>query len=225
MSWIAAAAGLGLGLRHALEPDHVAAVATLLTGGPRRGSVRRGVLLGIWWGLGHAATLAASVATLSVLCLQLRPAFPAGFELAVSALLIAVGGRAIWRARRPAELDAPCDSGERGPPHPSSGAHRHGAVGRVAWRPFLVGGLHGLAGSGGMMVLLSMHEGSGAQVLGFVVAFVLGSIVSMAAVSAVGAATLGALGARARRGLMTTAGLASVSIGFAWAVPQLAALT
>jgi high-affinity nickel permease len=45
-----------LGLRHATDPDHIAAVTTLMASG-REHARRRAAALGAWWGLGHAVTL------------------------------------------------------------------------------------------------------------------------------------------------------------------------
>jgi high-affinity nickel-transport protein len=227
MSWLAVSLGLVLGLRHAFDPDHVAAVATLLRGGERRGSMRRGLALGAMWGLGHATTLALSVALLSALRLELHPSFPAALELAVAAMLVALGARSIWMSWHDANRGAPASHrhGDATHTHPMTLPHVHVAGTALAWRPLLIGGLHGLAGSGGMMLLLSSRQDTGWQVAGFTAAFVLGSILSMAAVSAAGAVALGAVTGRAQRGLTALAGAASVVIGILWALGPLAELT
>ncbi len=227
MSWLAVSLGLLLGLRHAFDPDHVAAVATLLTGGPRRGALRRGLMLGALWGLGHAATLAASVALLSALRFELHPSLPATLELAVSVMLVALGARSIWQSWRGANRGALARHQHGGAVHTHAMTlpHVHFAGTALAWRPLLIGGLHGLAGSGGMMLLLSSRQGTGWQVVGFTAAFVLGSILSMAAVTAAGAALLGSVRERAQRGLMAAAGATSIVIGVLWALGPLAELT
>ena len=93
MGWLATA-GLGslLGMRHALEPDHLAAISTLVTG---ERSSAKAAWLGACWGLGHTLTLLAAGAVLVVW----RAEMPAGaaevFELAVVLLLVGFGVRAI----------------------------------------------------------------------------------------------------------------------------------
>src|SRR5687767_8860997 len=56
--WLVALAAVLLGLRHATDPDHVAAVSTLVAGARDR-AARRAGRLGLAWGLGHAVTLFA----------------------------------------------------------------------------------------------------------------------------------------------------------------------
>lgn len=223
MSWPLAlplVLGLLIGLRHALDPDHVAAVATLLAGGERRGSLRGGLLLGALWGLGHAVTLALSVTLLSLLRLELHPSLPATFELAVAVMLIGLGARSLWQSWLGANRGEPArhQHGGASHTHPMSLPHLHIAGTALAWRPLLIGGLHGLAGSGGMMLLLGSRQEAGWQVVGFTAAFVIGSICSMAALTAVGAMAMGSLGARVQRGLMAIAGAASIVIGVLWSL-------
>lgn len=227
---LAAGLGLVLGLRHALDPDHVAAVATLLPEGSRQSSQRRvvrGLGLGASWGLGHAAALAGMVAILHALRLELAGAWPAMLELAVAFMLIGLGARSLvlaWRQGNRGEAHLHRHGGAAHQ-HPSSAPHWHlpgGAA--LAWRPFVIGSVHGLAGSGGMMLLLGSRQESTAQLAGFTGAFLLGSVASMALVTALGAFALAALDGAWRRVAMATAGALSMGIGVAWAVPQLATL-
>jgi hypothetical protein len=227
MSWLPVVLGVAVGLRHALDPDHVAAVATLLSGGPRRGSLKRGLALGALWGLGHAATLAISVTLLSLLRLELHPSLPATFELAVSVMLVGLGLRSLWLSWLGAnrgELASHHHGGARHQ-HPMTLPHVHFAGTALAWRPLLIGGMHGLAGSGGLMLLLGSRQETGLQIVAFTVAFVSGSILSMAALTAAGAMALGTMRARTQRGLMALAGVVSIVVGVMWAIGPLAALT
>src|SRR3954462_5713027 len=91
--------GLGslLGMRHALEPDHLAAVSTLVTG--ERNSYKA-ALLGACWGLGHTAALIAAGTVLVVLGAEMSVRIADAFEFCVSLLLIALGVRAIYLAAR-----------------------------------------------------------------------------------------------------------------------------
>src|SRR5258708_16953703 len=104
--------GLGslLGMRHALEPDHLTAVSTLVSDGH---GTRRAALLGVCWGVGHTVTLILVGAALIVLRAEM-PAFASDvFELGVALMLIGLGARAILIAAR---------QGPSGPVH----VHAHG---------------------------------------------------------------------------------------------------
>lgn len=227
---LAAGLGLVLGLRHALDPDHVAAVATLLpeeSRPSRRRRLARGLGLGASWGLGHAGALAGTVALLHALRLELAGAWPAMLELAVAFMLIGLGARSLvlaWRQGNQGAAQLHRHGGAQHQ-HPSSAPHWHLPGGTaLAWRPFLIGSVHGLAGSGGMMLLLGSRQESSAQLAAFTGAFLLGSVASMALVTALGAFALSALGGAWRRAAMATAGALSMAVGVVWALPQLTTL-
>src|SRR5882762_3039439 len=88
-----------LGLRHAFEPDHLAAVSTLATrpGGRRLWSAAR---LGLIWGLGHTVTVGAVALLVLVLGVHLPARLWPTAELVVAALLILLGMMVIWRYAR-----------------------------------------------------------------------------------------------------------------------------
>src|SRR5262249_12176836 len=104
--------GLGslLGMRHALEPDHLAAVSTLVTG--ERSSAKAG-LLGVCWGLGHTLSLVVVGSVLVLLRAEMPARIADLFELCVALMLIGLGLRAVYLAAR---------QGQAGPVH----AHQHG---------------------------------------------------------------------------------------------------
>ena len=107
-SWL----GSLLGMRHALEPDHLAAVTTLVS---RERSFARAALLGVWWGLGHTLALFLAGAVLVGLRAEMPAAASDAFEFAVSLMLVGLGVRAIAQAAR---------LGANGPTR----IHRHGRV-------------------------------------------------------------------------------------------------
>src|SRR5580765_5986530 len=106
--------GLGslLGMRHALEPDHLAAVSTMVTG-ERNSS--RAALLGVYWGLGHTCSLIVAGTILVVLRAEMPRRVADGFELCVALMLIGLGLRAVYLAAR---------QGPAGPAH----VHHHGGT-------------------------------------------------------------------------------------------------
>src|SRR4029079_15520299 len=91
------ALGKLLGMRHALEPDHLTAVSTLVTG--ERSSVRA-AMLGASWGVGHTLSIVAVGAVLVVLRAEMPARVADVFELFVAVMLIALGVRAIALAIR-----------------------------------------------------------------------------------------------------------------------------
>lgn len=225
----AVALGLVVGLRHALEPDHLAALSTLVVdaGGPRRGAA-----LGALWGLGHTAALLVVGGLLLATGAALPPRAAAGFELLVALMLVGLGARAIRVAMRDGgrgEVHVHAHGG-RAHRHPGPPAHVH-ALGRpLALRPLLVGLVHGLAGSGALTALAFAELPTTGARVGYIAVFGLGSSLGMALASSAAAASLGALGparaagATARRALGVGAGALSLAVGVAWAIAPLVAL-
>lgn len=161
----AIALGLAQGARHSFEPDHLAAVSVLVGESPR---LRRAAWLGAVWGLGHTITLVAIGSALLMVDGALPPRADAAFELAVGAMLIGLGGRALIRAHR---TEAP-----------------HAV--RGAWQALLVGGVHGLAGSSALIALMFAALPTAMERILYISLFGLGSIAGMAAVSVITGAWL-----------------------------------
>jgi hypothetical protein len=183
------ALGLGflLGLTHALDADHVAAVGTLVS---ESSGLRRSSLLGASWGLGHSLSLL--VAGLLVLGLRftIPPRFSAAAEFAVGLMLVGLGARAIWSVLREKRLHWHLD--ERGGIRhlhlhahaPAGGAgHDHAHPLRLQRRPLLIGCLHGLAGSGPLTLLVLSTLSSPLAGLAYLGLFSLGSIAGMTLLS------------------------------------------
>jgi ABC-type nickel/cobalt efflux system permease component RcnA len=214
--------GVLLGLRHAFEPDHLAAVSTLVG---ETTTIRRGALLGAVWGLGHTISLVLVGGALLLAGASLPARTAAAFELAVAAMLIALGIRAILRGLPRVD--------RRGPPH-AHGARHHAHEGPIphvhlrgtvlAWRPLGVGLVHGLAGSGALTALAFAELPGTAARVTYVVLFGLGSIAGMSIASGVAGAALSRLSRtpRARRGFALSTGTISIAVGIAWGLPMLA---
>ena len=143
-----------LGLRHATDPDHLAAVTTLLASTERR--ARDAAKLGLAWGAGHALTLFA----LGVPIVLYRAYLPETVQRAAeTAIGFLIAGLAVWllvRWRRGAFHAHPHDHGDRSHAHLHSHSispHEH-ARGRTPLGAFAVGLLHGIGGSAGVGILL-----------------------------------------------------------------------
>ncbi|MDX6511292.1 MAG: hypothetical protein QOE36_796 [Gaiellaceae bacterium] len=137
-----------LGLRHASDPDHLAAVTTLIATRRERAG-RRAAALGAFWGCGHATALFLFGVPIVLYRAYLPAAVQSGAEVAVGALII---GLAVWllvRWRRGAFHD----HGEFGHAHPHARAHAHARV-RTPWQAYTIGLVHGTGGSAGVGVLL-----------------------------------------------------------------------
>src|SRR5262245_58978312 len=205
--------GLLVGARHAFEPDHLAAVSTLVTSA-RNG--RGAALLGLLWGLGHTLALLAVGITLVIVDGALPDRVGAAFELAVAAMLVLLGARAVVRGIRNADGE-PAPHRHRGIEHVHAGAGEHVHVGAraVAWRPLTVGIVHGLAGSGALTALaFAQLPSTHARVL-YMIAFGGGSVAGMAMVTGLAGVALQhiARGSTTRRWLAITTGLVSCVVG------------
>jgi hypothetical protein len=218
----AIAVGLLVGTRHAFEPDHLAAVSTLVTTSK---SPRGATALGLLWGLGHTISLLA-VGIVLVLVDGVLPArLGVAFELAVAAMLVVLGVRAVIRGVRNSDGHTGLHR-HGGAAHSHGGAHDHVHLGArpLAWRPLTIGLVHGLAGSGALTALAFAELPTTTARVVYMLLFGLGSIAGMALATGIAGAALArmARGGNARRVLAITSGCASCICGIAWAVPLLA---
>ncbi|HEY5952352.1 MAG TPA: hypothetical protein VIV40_42935 [Kofleriaceae bacterium] len=210
--------GLLVGARHAFEPDHLAAVSTLVT--TSRGA-RSAALLGMLWGIGHTIALLVVGVALVALDGALPSRVGAAFELAVAAMLIVLGARAVIRGvRNPGGGTAIHRHG--GIEHVHAGACEHVHVGAraFAWRPLTIGLVHGLAGSGALTALVFAELPTSSARVVYMIVFGAGSVVGMALATSVAGVALQhvARGRATRRWLAITSGVVSCCVGIAWAL-------
>lgn len=215
--------GFLLGLRHALDVDHLAAVSTIVS--QQRG-LWRSSIVGAVWGLGHTAALLAVAVAVIALHAEIPPHVGHLLELGVAVMLIVLGMkllRTVWSGGA-LHLHAHEHAGRR---HVHPHLHRLGADDDHAHvatrRPFVVGLVHGLAGSAGLMlaVLATIHDGLLA--FAYVGLFGVGSIGGMVLMSTLLGVPM-ALAARrfgrAEATLRTAAAIGSVAVGvlLAWEI-------
>jgi hypothetical protein len=219
--------GLGslLGMRHALEPDHLAAVSTLVTG---ERSTYKAALLGACWGVGHTLSLVAVGTGLVLLRAEMPARLADLFEFFVALMLVALGLRAIYLAARqgPAGPIHVHHHGGRVHVHPGAPAHIHIGTWTLARRPLVVGAIHGLAGSGALTALVVTTLPSTTARLIYMALFGLGSTIGMAALSGVLGWPLARVGSHRRlaRGVSFAVGCVSTVLGVAWGYPFVARL-
>jgi hypothetical protein len=185
---LAAALGLGflLGLRHALDADHVVAVSTFVS---QDRSVLRACLRGTFWGVGHTAALLGAGVAIFAFKLRVSPELEAGLESAVGVMLVLLGGHVLLRAFAAIRLHRHQHS-HGGAPHRhlhvhvgDAAEHRHVHLWRGAPQPLVMGLLHGLAGSGALVVLVLASMPSPGAALAYIVVFGVGSTAGMLALS------------------------------------------
>jgi High-affinity nickel-transport protein len=153
-----------LGLRHASDPDHLAAVTTLVTNG--RGGATR---LGLTWGLGHASSLVLLGVPIVLWKAYLPAGVERGAEVTIGLVIVALGLWLLLRWRRGAFAHD----------------HTHLRVppSRTPWQAFGIGVVHGIGGSGGVGVLLLAAIHSHLVALGALVLFAACTALSMAFLS------------------------------------------
>lgn len=216
--------GLVVGVRHAFEPDHLAAVSTLVT--DARGA-RRGAMLGAVWGIGHTLALVFVGLVLIVAGALVPPELERVLELGVAVMLVGLGVRAIARAVRDGRRGAMSQHGHGGARHTHAapdGGHVHLGGSTLAWRPLAIGIIHGLAGSGGLTALVFAELPSDAARILYMTLFGVGSVMGMALASGIAGLSLARVAhtpATMRR-LGAFAGALSITVGIAWAAPLLA---
>lgn len=187
------------GMRHATDPDHVVAVTTIVA---RERSLWRAAGVGAMWGVGHTATILVVGALLVGFKLTVSPRLGLSMEFAVAAMLVTLGVMNLAGARP---------------------AHAHGAATASAARrtlpPFVVGTVHGLAGSAAATLfvtsLIPDPRWAMAVLVGFGAATILGMMLVtllIAIPSAFAAARVERL-ASLQRGLRIASGVLSIGFG------------
>jgi ABC-type nickel/cobalt efflux system permease component RcnA len=216
--------GLGLlvGMQHALEADHIAAVSSIAA---RRSQVADIVKHGLTWGLGHTLTLFVFAGCAILLGRAIPESLARPLETAVGIMLVGLGAHVLWRLWRDrvhfhrhghsdgtVHIHAHGHAGETTPHARTAHAHEHS----FRWRSLLVGLMHGMAGSAALLMLTVSQTSSPAVGLGYVALFGAGSMIGMGALSTVIAVPL-AVSARwltwANRGLQGVVGVVTVAIG------------
>ena len=180
--------GFTLGLKHALESDHLAAVATMATG---TNSLRRALRHGAMWGVGHTVTLLLVGGTVLVLGRAIPRRTSEALEFLVGVVLIWLAVDVIRRVRALHVHRHGHGDGESHLHVHSHGlekahllsAHLHPHPVIRPRRALLVGMVHGLAGSAALVVITAQAITSPAVGVLYMLIFGVGSIVGMSLVS------------------------------------------
>jgi ABC-type nickel/cobalt efflux system permease component RcnA len=186
------AVALLLGLRHAADPDHLAAVSTLIASEPE-GGTRRARRLGLAWGLGHSVTLAVFGLPIVLFHAYLPEAAQRAAEALVGMMIMLLAARLLRRWRRGHFHAHPHRHGElehrhlhRHDDHGVRHEHAHqpeARLGRSPLQAFAIGLVHGVGGSAGVGVLLLATIPGQAEAVGALLVLALGTALSMALLS------------------------------------------
>jgi ABC-type nickel/cobalt efflux system permease component RcnA len=181
------AVAFALGLRHASDPDHLVAVSTLVAG-TRERAARTAARLGAAWGLGHATTMLAFGVPVVLLRAFVPHAVEQAAEALIGAIIVLLAVRLLVRWRRGAfHVHAHEHDGDRHAhvhSHATDRSHRHAHAVRRPAQAFAIGLVHGLAGSGGVAVLIVAAVPERRLAALALVLLALGTAVSMTVLSA-----------------------------------------
>jgi high-affinity nickel permease len=183
----ALAFGFVLGVRHATDADHLAAVGTIATQ-RRAGPAWRSALVGAWWGVGHSVSVLLVGGALVALRMPMPARVSLALEFGVALMLIGLGIATLIRRHR-----------------------QHVAT---SLRPFLVGTMHGLAGSAVLALLLIGSTDSALVAAVYLACFCVGTIVGMSLITVLMAIPIRrASGPLLEPRIRLAAGAASVIVG------------
>ncbi len=217
--------GFFLGVRHATDPDHVVAISAVVS---RERSLRAAAPIGMFWGLGHTATILLVGGAIILFGIVIPPRLGLGMEFSVGLMLLLLGGITIRGVLRDASIqghrkehahelqEASQASEERSAMQPSEG----GRPGLMSYaprllRPFLVGLVHGMAGSAAIALLIlgTIHD----PIMGilYLMIFGAGTIVGMMLITTMLAISVNALRRFdwVHRALGLVTGTASIALG------------
>jgi ABC-type nickel/cobalt efflux system permease component RcnA len=220
--------GFVLGLKHALDSDHLVAVSTIVS---ERKGFWSSSLIGILWGLGHTASLLVVGLAVVAFNFQIPEKAAQAMEFGVAMMLIILGVNVLWKIFRGGIFHMhvhthdehlhihPHIHERRGEHAHGSGNHHHVKVGK---KPFFVGMVHGMAGSAALMLIVLAAIPSRVLGLAYIGIFGIGSVGGMLLMSTlIGLPfSLASKHDRLNNFIRGTAGVISVCFGilYAWQI-------
>jgi cytochrome c biogenesis protein CcdA len=224
---------LFLGLRHASDPDHLAAVTTLIASEEERDRARKAGLMGFFWGLGHGTTLVILGLPLVLFNRSLPEPVQQAAEVAIGAIIVFLAARLLLRWRR-GFYHVHTHAHDEGPDHRHVHSHEeddlhehdHAVPHRTPLSAYGIGLVHGIGGSGGLTLLLLSTISNQAEAAGALLIFAAGTAVSMALLSTAFGLTIaaGPMGRNFER-FAPVLGILSMAFGVWYALGALNVLT
>ncbi|RYZ08432.1 MAG: high-affinity nickel-transport family protein [Myxococcales bacterium] len=210
------ALGFFLGMRHATDSDHVLAVSTIVS---RERTPRGALWIGALWGLGHSATIIIVGGAIVLFGWVIPPRLGLSMEMSVAVMLVVLGvinlSGALSQIERVAHAHrAPLPVANGAPPLVASvRPHLHA---RGAWRPLIIGVVHGLAGSAAVALLVLATIKNASTALLYLAIFGLGTVAGMMLLTVLMSLPISALARRfpnSERGVARFAGVLSIAFG------------
>lgn len=180
---------LALGLRHATDPDHLAAVTTLIASEEDREQVKKAGLMGLMWGLGHGTTLLLIGLPLVLLGQFLPEMVVQAAEVVIGLIIVILAARLLLRWHQGVfHAHRHVHAGEahrhiHSHAVDSSHEHAHAKPLRTPISSYGIGLVHGIGGSGGLTLLLLSTISGKAEATGALLLFASGTAASMALLS------------------------------------------
>jgi high-affinity nickel permease len=213
------ALGFVLGMKHALDADHVVAVSTIVS---KNKSVLGALIVGAFWGIGHTITLFGVGIVILILQITIPDRIALLLEMAVGVMLVFLGGMvAAGLIKERMDYHLHQHDGKSHlhlHTHTAVEPHLHQHAIRRGYRSLAVGMVHGLAGSAALMLLVVSSIHSVLEGLVYIVVFGLGSVVGMMIISTMISLPFVYTAlhfARFNRTITTFASLASIALGTA----------
>ncbi len=201
------AIGFFLGMRHAMDTDHVMAVFTIVS---RTKTLRAAAPVGVLWGLGHSLTILLGGGAIIFFGIVVPPRIGLGMELSAALVLVLLGVVSVVGFVRDARALNPCAV----TPHPHP--HLHADRENLSLRPLAVGVVHGLSGSAAVALLVLGAIRDPLWALGYLAVFGVGTTAGMLVITVALALPVAATAhrfARVHRSLGVAAGVASIVFG------------
>lgn len=182
--------GFVVGMAHAFEADHIAAISTLASDG--KATPKRLAFLGASWGMGHTTTLLLISLPVVLLGVVISDRLAAGMEFAVGIMLVLLGAHVFYKLRRARvhvhlhehgdgqrHFHAHSHAGDTAPHNKLPHNHKHG----FSPRAYLIGLMHGAAGSAGLVALAAASTQNAVTTFLYIILFGAGSILGMASLT------------------------------------------
>jgi hypothetical protein len=168
------------GLLHAFEADHVLAVTNIVS---QRNHIFSAIKDGIYWGLGHTSTIFMAGIVIILFKVNISDAVFSYFEAAVGLMLILVASYRIYIFFRDEPIIIHKHHHEHSGTNSHLHAHLHLKSKNLHKTSYGIGIIHGLAGSGALVVLIMTQIQSVVNSLLYLVIFGVGSIAGMSLVA------------------------------------------
>lgn len=161
------------GFSHAFETDHLLAVSNIVS---QRNSIIKAVKDGIFWGLGHTSTILIVGVIMLLLKVQINPAYFHYLEACVGVMLVGLG---VYRLFKLKKALAAGTFAVHAHPHVPPVSVTNTDVKKLHLVSYGIGLVHGLAGSGELVLLVMLQIASPQNGLLYLLIFGVGSIIGM----------------------------------------------